>query len=292
MSQRILSQCRKELAQFQRDRLTLALAFILPLMTLLIFGFAIRLEVQNIALAVRDYDNSPLSRAYIERLFATRQFQPVRMAELSSIHPETMIDAGKAKALVLIPPDFSLQIQSGFPVDVQVLVDGTDVNNARIIKNSLQATTQFFLRQTRFQTSENLIVARIRLWFNPGRQESLSIIPGLYALILWIYPSLLMAIAMVREKEKGTLLQVYASSLTAAELLLGKGLAYLLVGISEAIVVMTLGAIIWHLRLATFPIPLLVGTLLFIADSVFFGLLIGVRTSNQNSAVQAVALKA
>ncbi|MDK3155712.1 ABC transporter permease [Kamptonema cortianum] len=153
MSRRILSQCRKELAQFQRDRLTLALAFILPLMTLLIFGFAIRLEVQNIALAVRDYDNSPLSRAYIERLFATRQFQPVRTAELSSIHPETIIDRGKAKALVLIPPDFSRQIQSGFPVDVQILVDGTDVNNARIIKNSLQATTQFFFKTNSLSNS-------------------------------------------------------------------------------------------------------------------------------------------
>jgi ABC-2 type transport system permease protein len=313
---RIVSQCIKELAQFKRDRLTLALAFILPFMTLLIFGFAIRLESKNIPLFVQDFDISPLSRAYIERLFATNQFIPIntsRFPILDSMqkpgrfffrmksaptrapnaelrNPEEVIDRGLAKVAVVIPPDFSRQIQSGSPSTVQVLVDGTDVNNARIIKNSIQATTRFFLRDSGLQPSSDKVTARVRLWFNPGRKESLSVIPGLFAVILWIYPSLLTAVATVREKEKGTILQVYASSLSATELLLGKGLAYLLIGIVQAVLVMGLGALIWQLNLAGDPTPLLIGTLVFLADSVLFGLLIGVRTSEQNSAVQAVAL--
>jgi ABC-2 type transport system permease protein len=307
---RVLSQCSKELAQFKRDRLTLALAFILPFMTLIIFGFAIRLESKNIPLFVQDFDNSSLSRAYTERLFATNQFEPInnyRFPRLDSIenqsftenapkvrpqikNPQDVINSGLAQAAVVIPPDFSRQIKSGSSSTVQVLVDGSDVNNARIIKNSIQATTKAFLRSSGLQPSADKVTASVRLWFNPGRKESLSIVPGLYAVILWIYPSLLTAIAMVREKEKGTILQVYASSLTATELLLGKAIAYLLIGIVEALFVMGFGSLIWQLSFAGDPTPLFIGTLVFLADSVMFGLFIGVRTGNQNSAVQAVAL--
>lgn len=298
---RIISQCVKELAQFRRDRLTLALAFILPFMTLIIFGFAIRLESKDIPLFVQDFDNTYLSRSYIERFFSTNQFIPIANTNFPLLdfiqnpkseipNPEEAIDRGLAKAAIFIPPDFSRQIKSGSPSTVQVLVDGTDVNNARIIKNSIQATTRFFLRDSGLQPANDKVTAHIRLWFNPGRKESLSIVPGLFAVILWIYPSLLTAVATVREKEKGTILQVYASSLSATELLLGKGLAYLLVGISQAVLVMVLGAMIWQLSFAGDPTPLFIGTLIFVADSVLFGLLIGVRTSEQNSAVQAVAL--
>ncbi|HBE20969.1 MAG TPA: ABC transporter permease [Cyanobacteria bacterium UBA11149] len=298
---RILSQCIKELSQFKRDRLTLALAFLLPFITLLIFGFAIRLETKNIPLTVRDFDVSPLSRAYTERLFATNQFQPINHFSLPFLdasqdsqsqfsHPEEAIDRGIAKAAVIIPPDFSRQIKSNSISTVQVLVDGTDVNNARIIKNSIQATTRSFLRNSGLQPVADKITAYVRIWFNPGRKESLSIVPGLYAVILWVYPSLLISIAMVREKEKGTILQVYASSLSAVELLLGKGLAYLLIGISEALFVMGFGSLIWGLNFAGDPTLLLIGTLIFLADSVSFGLLIGVRSKNQNSTIQAVAL--
>lgn len=296
---RILSQCRKELAQFRRDRLSLALAFLLPFMTLIIFGFVIRLESKNIPLFIQDFDNSPLSRSYIERLFATNQFEPIHNFKFPLFssnknpefqNPQAAIDQGLAKAAVVIPPELSRRVKSGLPTNVQVLVDGTDVNNARIIKNSIQATTIFFLRDSGLQSSFDKIIAHIRLWFNPGRKESLYIVPGIYAVILWIYPSLLTAVAMVREKEKGTILQVYASSLSAEELLLGKGLAYLMIGISEALLITVMSSIIWQLTFAVEPTPLLLGTLIFLIDSVMFGLLIGVRVDNQNSAVQAVAL--
>ncbi|HBB35719.1 MAG TPA: ABC transporter permease [Cyanobacteria bacterium UBA8803] len=297
---RILSQCRKELAQFQRDRLTLALAFILPLMTLLIFGFAIRLEAKNIPLFVQDFDLTPLSRSYIERLFATNQFIPVSAPNLPLLPnpltdksqlqtPQILIDQGIARAAVVIPPDFSERIKEGKSSTVQVLVDGTDTNNARVIQNIIQATTRNFLRSSGLLPATDRVIARVRIWFNPGRKESLYIVPGLFAVILWIYPSLLTAIAMVREKEKGTILQIYASSLTAAELLVGKGLAYFLIGMSEALLIMGLGSLIWGLRFAGDPTPLLISTPIFLADSVSFGLLIGVRAGNQNAAVTAVA---
>lgn len=283
---RIWTQCRKELAQFWRDRLTVALAFVLPIATLFIFSFAIRLETKSIPLVVQDFDLSPLSRTYTERLFATNQFQPT--AWIGS-NPAQAIDQGIAKAAVVIPPEFSRQIKSGKTSPVQVLVDGTDVNNARVIENSIKATTNFFLQSTGLQSDTTKIDAQVRIWFNPGRRESLYIVPGVYAVILWIYPSLLAAIAMVREKEQGTIIQVYASSLSAIELLLGKGLTYFLVGLIQTLVIMGLGLLLFGIWFAGDPAPLLVGTLFFLSTSVLFGLLIGSRASTQSAAVQGVA---
>lgn len=285
---RILSQCEKELLQFRRDRLTLGLAFLLPLLTLLIFGFAIRLETKFIPIVVQDLDRSPLSFAYSDRLFATNQFHPAPWPGGDPVH--TAMDPGLAKAVVVIPPEFSRRIKAGRPATVQVLVDGSDANNARVIRNSIQATTRFFLLDEGLIDDNQPVRAVTRLWFNPGRRESLYIVPGVYAVVLWIFPSLLAAIAMVREKEKGTILQVYASGLSGAEWLLGKTLAYLLVGLSMAVVVMGAGSLIFRLGFAGDPSPLLVGTTVYLATAVLFGLLLGVRSGSQQAAVQGVSL--
>lgn len=283
---RIFSQCRKELAQFRRDRLTLALAFILPIMTLFIFGFAIRLEAKDIPLLVQDLDRSVLSRQYSDRLFATNLFTPVTW----SGDPEVALDRSIARAIVIIPPDFSRNVNANKPAEIQAIVDGTDANNARVIRNSIKATTRSFLQAENLITTSVPIQTEIRFWFNPGRKESLYIVPGVYAVVLWIFPSLLSAIAMVREKEKGTILQVYASDLSAGELILGKSLAYLIVASGIAIGVMVLGSLIFHLGFAGDPTPLLIGTILYLWAAVMFGLMLGARTSNQNSAVQGVSL--
>lgn len=286
--QRILAQCKKELAQFRRDRLTLALAFLLPTITLLIYGFALRLQSDDIPLIVQDFDRTSLSSSYIERLYATNQFVP---AQWSGGDPaQDAIDRGIAKVAVIIPPQFSRTIKANIPVKIQVLIDATDVNNARVIKNNIQNVTNFFIKAQQLAPSTNAIKAKIRLWFNPSRLESLYFIPGVYGVVLWIYPSLLTAIAMVREKERGTIVQAYASSMTATEFLLGKGLAYLLIASCEAIVAIVIASVIFQVGLVGNPIILILGTLLFLINSVFFGLLLGVRSKDQNSAVQGVTL--
>ena len=286
---RVLSQALKELNQFRRDRLTVALAFVLPLAVLLIYGFAIRLEAKNIPLSIQDFDHSSLSRTYVERLFATNQFVPT---PLPGPAPTSALDRGRAKATIIIPPDFERQIKRHQPVTVQALIDGTDVNNARVIQNSLRATTHFFLRTSDLVPEEarSPIHPQVRLWFNPGRREAFYIVPGIFGVILWVFPSMLAAIALVREKEQGTLVQVYASDLSAVEWLLGKELAYLLVGLGEAVVVMTVATVLFGLRLQGDPTPLLVGLVIYLAAAVAFGLLVGARASNQTGAVQGTAI--
>lgn len=279
---RIWTQCVKELAQFRRDRLTVALALFLPIATLLIFGYAIRLESKDIPIAVRDLDRSPSSRAYIERLLATNQ---LRWASSAS----DAVDRGLAKALVEIPPDFGRRLKAGKSAPIGVYIDGTDTNNARVIRSSIQSVTTFYNQVSGLQPEGSLIHTRIRVWFNPGRKEAFYIVPGVYAVILAIWPPLLVALAVVREKEQGTIIQVYASSLSAAELLLGKTIAYCFIAAAQAVAIMLIGWLLFGVRLAGDPTPLLVGTVIYLFTSVLFGIFIGVRTNSQSAAVQGVA---
>jgi len=285
---RIWAQAIKELAQFRRDRLTVALAIVLPLLSLFIFGFAIRLESKDIPVVIQDLDVSPHSRAYIEQIFAANKFKPTPWP--TERPPELAIDAGAARAIVVIPPDFERQIQRGQPTTVQVVIDGSDANNARFVQNAIRSTTNAYSQSAQLTTWTPPVQAQVRLWFNPGRKESLYIAPGVFGVVLWIFPSLLSAIAMVREKERGTIIQVYASDLSAEAFLLGKELAYWVVGLVEALVVIGLGMLAFGLRFAVEPSAFFLGTLVFVAAAVMFGLFVGVRTNTQNAAVQGVAI--
>jgi ABC-2 type transport system permease protein len=284
---RVLAQCRKELVQFRRDRLTLALAFVLPALSLLLFGYAIRLELKNIPLAVQNFDNGQISIELIDRLYANDQFIASRWRGKDVI--DNALNWSRARAGVMIPPEFSRRLTSGRGANIQVFVDATDVNNARVIKNGIISTLNGFLQANDFIPKQFPIVAEIRLWFNPGRKESLYVVPGTFALILWIYPSLLSALAMVKEKESGTILQAYASSITAAELIGGKAIAYVLIGLIEAVSIVFVGMICFSLPFVGDPLPYVICTILFVSNSVLFGLLIGTSANTQSTAVQGVA---
>ena len=137
---RIIAQSQKEIGQFLRDRLTVALAFVLPLMTLLILGYAIRLEEKNISIAIQDEDNSPLSRDFTERLLSTDQLEGTSYTSHDILR--SAIDTGVAQAAIIIPPEFSRKFKAGRTASIEVIIDGTDVNNARVIRNSVLAVTQ------------------------------------------------------------------------------------------------------------------------------------------------------
>ncbi len=295
---RVLAQCSKELAQFRRDKLTVALAYVLPTVAIVLYGFATRLEAKNIPISVINYDVGTLSREYIAALFENGQLVPYsgndlgeRLSQNTGIRENAMrsLDRGEAKAVVIVPPDFSRDIKAKRQSPVQVIVDATDVNNARVIKNSCIATTQYFLMSHKLFEERHLIVPQIRLWFNPGRKESLFIAPGSIAVFLWIFPCLLATLAIAREKEQGTMLQLYASSITSFELIAGKALAYLLIAITQAVVLITSSLFLFDLSFVGSLPAFALALLLYLACSVCFGLLGGSRVNSQSAAVQLVA---
>ena len=284
---KVMAQCKKEIGQFMRDKLTLALAFLLPLLSLMLFGFGVRLEIKDIPLVIQNFDSGLMSYDLEDRLFKNAQFDAHKW---TGAHPlEGALDTGNAKAGIVIPPEFSREIRQGHQAHFQVFVDATDVNNARVMKNSIIGTTDGFLKANKLIPSQSVIKPEIRLWFNPGRRESLYVVPGALCVVLWIFPSLLAALAMVREKESGTILQVYASSITAAEFIGGKILAYLMIAGVMAVFLILNANIFFNIFFVGDPTPYLVGLTLFLFSSVSFGTMIGTRTNSQSAAVQAVA---
>ncbi|MGP6156916.1 MAG: ABC transporter permease [Vulcanimicrobiaceae bacterium] len=282
---RVWVQCIKELVQFRRDRLTVALAFGLPVGMLFIFGFAIRLQIQNIPVGVQDFDRSAFSRDYIARIAATQEL--VAISEPLDASPASLLDTGNVRATIVIPPGAQRDLSAGRSAPIQGLVDATDVVNAETIKQILTATSAFVGAAYAPAAVNSTVALQERVWFNPGGNEALFIVPGVYAVILAIYPTLLAAIAMVRDKERGTIVQAYASRLRASELIAGKCLALGTVGLAEALAIMAIGSAVWGLHFAGDPLPILIGTPLMVCCQVLLGLLIGAGTNTVTSAIQA-----
>jgi ABC-2 type transport system permease protein len=282
---RVWVQCIKELVEFRRDRLTVALAFVLPLGMLLIFGFAIRLQIKNIPVAIQDFDRSPFSRDFISRLGASGEL--VVVPEPLGPAPATILDRGDVRAVIVIPPGTQRALAAGRPAPIQGLVDATDVVNALSIKQILTAACAFVGSTYGPPAAPPTVALHVRIWFNPGGNEALFIVPGVYAVILAMYPTILAAIAMVRDKERGTIVQAYASRLRASELIAGKCLALECIGLAEALAIMAVGFVVWGVRFAGDPLPLLIGTPLLVCCQVLLGLFIGARTNTVTSAIQA-----
>ncbi len=287
---RIFSQTVKELTQLGRDRLTLTLALVLPLILLLIFGFAVSLEVNKINFAIQDLDSTPTSREYIATFERTNKFNLV--ARGPAVNVPQLLDRGTVSAGMIIPPKFARDLtRQGRAAQVQILVDGTDANTANIVRGYAKAIANAFIE---IRSSRNSLAVNLqsRLWYNPGLETLRYIGPGAVAITVTLFPPLLAGLATAKEYEQGTIVQVYASSLTGTEYLLGKAAAFWLVGMAEVLFVNIEAWLILGLRFAGDPTPMIVGSCLYIACGVFWGIFIGRNTQAQSAAIQAVAFTA
>ncbi|MFN6526353.1 ABC transporter permease [Nostoc sp. ChiSLP03a] len=288
---RIFAQTLKELRQLRRDRLTVALALALPILLLLLFGFAVSLEINKINLAVQDLDLTPTSREYIATFERTQKFHIVGQAP--NIKVSQMLDRGEATIGLIIPPDFSRDLlRRGSIGTVQALIDGSDANTANIARSYAKAVTNAFVGNLHNQPSPVAVDVRSRFWYNPGLKNLKYIGPGAIAIALTLFPPLLAGLATAREREQGTIVQVYASSLTSIEYLLGKATAYWLVGMVEVVLVNAIAQVIFGLRFVGDPTPLLVGSTLYIACGVFWGIFIGSNVQSQSVVIEAVNISA
>lgn len=287
---RISAQTIKELTQLGRDRLTLTLALGLPLILLLLFGFAVSLEVNKINFAIQDLAQTPASREYIATFERTNKFQIVEQGP--AVNVPQLLDRGRVSAGLIIPPEFARDLQrGGREASVQILVDGTDANTANIVRGYAKATTNAFGEN--LQSSHPPTVSlQSRLWFNPGLETLKYVGPGSVALTVTLFPALLAGLATAKEHEQGTILQVYASSLTGTEYLLGKAVAFWLVGMAEVLLVNLEAWLCFGLWFAGDPTPLILGSTLYIACGVFWGIFLGRNTQTQSAAIQAISFTA
>ena len=285
---RILAQVRKELTQLWRDRLTLALALVLPVLLLLLLSKATSLSVKDIPVVVQDLDKTPMSRRYVEAVGASLSFKVSALP--TDLSPEYALAHNEARAVVIIPPQFERDLGRGQNVEVQWLIDGTDANTANVMRGKAAAITQSFNGQLQPLAMRPAIQPQLRYWFNPGREDLWYFGPGVLAFGMAMFPPLLAALALAREGELKTILQVYVSSITAFEYLLGKVIAYTLVAWAEWIGGMIVLFVVFGLRLAGDPTPLLVTTFFYLLCQVCFGTMLGAAIPNQAAAIQAAQI--
>ena len=284
---RVLAQIRKELTQLRRDKLTLALALALPAMLLLLLSTATSLSVRDIPVVVQDLDETPLSRKYIEQVAASLAFRiHVLPAGMSA---NRALDQNLARAAMIIPPQFHRRVGRGEGAELQWLIDATDTNTANVMRGKVAAITDAFNRSLH-PASPSAIRAEIRYWFNPGREDLKYFGPGVLAFGMAIFPTILAALALSREGELKTILQVYVSSVSAAEYLLGKVIAYTLVAILEWMIGMAILFGVFGLRLAGEPSTLVLATVLYLLCSTCWGAMVGAGIPNQAAAIQAAQL--
>ncbi len=285
---RILSQARKELTQLVRDPLALALALLLPLILLFLLSTAISLTVHNLPLVIQDLDDSAASRRLADAFRASVSFHVVSWPP--DRQPDQALAANAARGVLIVPKHFARDLARGRNTQVQLLVDATDSNTARIVQGYVNQVTQAFNRTSGALPAAMPVGAQVRLWYNPGRDSPKFYSPGIFVMGISMFPALLAALAMAKEGEQKTILQVYVSSISAHEFLLGKILAFMAVAACEWILGMIALLTVFGLHLAGDPTPFMVGSVLYAFCVVSFGTWVGAGIPNQAAAIQVVAL--
>lgn len=288
---RLLAMARKEAIQLRRDRRSMLLAFLLPVGMLLFFGYAINWDVKDIPLAVLDRDGGQRSRALVDAFGASGYFELV--AELQTeAETEQMLQRDRARAVLVIPPDFSRDLAAGRRAEVQFLLDGSDANTAIIAMNYADAivarhSTDLLLRGQRFSVP---VTAETRVWYNPTLESQKMVVPGLIAVIMSIIAALLTALTIAREWERGTMEQLVATPVHRFEVVLGKLLPYVVIGLIDVAVAVLAGILIFQVPFHG-SILLLAGmTLLFLIGALGFGIFISAVVKSQVLATQAAML--
>jgi ABC-2 type transport system permease protein len=285
---RLLAQMRKELTQLLRDRRSLALALVVPMIQLVLMASGISLSVNDLPLVVQDLDHSAASERLLDAFRASITFHVVTWPV--DRRPDDAFASNAARAAVVIPEHFGRDMARGLATPVQILVDGSDANTARLVAGYAQQVTRAYNQQAGATAVPDPVHAAIRLWYNPGRSSKKFYGPGIFVLVLSIFPALLASLAMSKEGAQKTILQVYVSSISAHEFLLGKILAFMLVAFAEGVLLFAVLKVYFGVGVVADPTPFLVATVLYAFCVVTFGSLIGAAIPDQASAMQGVAL--
>jgi ABC-2 type transport system permease protein len=283
-----VSQTRKELIQIVRDWRTLALALVLPVILLVLLSAGLSLRVNNLPIVVQDFSASPASQEFVD---AFRSSISLHVVAWPVDRPsEEALASGTARAVLIIPPRFARDLQRGVDTSVQLLVDASDANTAKLTAGYARQITRAHNQRAVGVQGSGPVEAAVRLWYNPGLSSEKFYGPGIFVLGISMFPPLLAALAMAREGEQKTILQVYVSSISAHEFLLGKILAFTAVALAECVVMLVVLFTSFGLRLAGDPTPFVVGTLLYAFCVASFGTMVGARIPSQVAAMQVVAL--
>jgi ABC-2 type transport system permease protein len=274
----------KETRELLRDPITMWLALLMPLVMLFLFGYAVTLDVEGVRIGVYDESRSPASRELTARFAATENFAIPR--SFASMHD--VVDAmqrSQVRLVVVIPPDFERRLITGPEAPVQILVDGTYSMSAALAGGYAAAIVRDFPAPHAMAVN-----VETRVWYNPALRSANFVVPGLLAVILMAFPPLLTALAIVREKETGTIQQIYASPVTSAEFVAGKLVPYGGVALIEILMLIVVGTLWFDVPFHGSPALLIAASLVYVLTTVAIGLLVSTVTRTQVAAMLAALI--
>jgi ABC-2 type transport system permease protein len=306
---RIIAIARKELRQLSRDQLTLGFVVGVPIVQLLLFGYAINQDVRNVTTVVVDHSGSAVSRRIIGQLAATQTF---RIAEqlTTEVEARSRLEQGTADVAIIVPEDFTRSYYRGRGAEILILVNATDPVLARAVRASagglaerLDDALQPFIVDGRIESlraasergtffakpdlvhEQHLQLTVLNL-YNPELRTAVFVVPGLLGVILTTTMILMTAVAIVRERERGTFELLIATPVRRVELMLGKILPYIAIGAVQIVLVVVTGVVLFRVPFSGSVIDLAISSMVFIAANLSLGLVISSATTSQLQATQ------
>ena len=279
----------KEFIQMRRDRLTFGMMTVLPAIQLLLFGYAVQTDVRNLPMVVYDQSRTAESRLLTQTLVNTDVFRVIADVESDAAVREA-IESGRARAALVIPPDYERRIERGETAEAQLIVDAADPQSSGAALSGSQLAAQargVAITEARFgRPVVSPVDLRVRPWYNPAQRSPLFIVPGVIGILLTITMTLITSTAIVRERERGTLEQLIVTPIGKTSLMLGKMVPFAMVGYVQMGVVMLLGWLIFDIPMRGSLTLLFALTAPFILASLGMGLLISTVARTQIQAMQ------
>ncbi len=284
---RVLAVAHKEMLHILRDVRTIYVGLGMPVLMLVLFGYGVSFDLDAIPLVIVDQDGSATSRELTARMIATGEVIEVeRLTDPDAL--ERLFRAGGASAALVIPRGFSRELRTGEPTELQLIIDGSDGSTATQVMAKTEAlvTAIGATLVSGAGAPRAPIEARVSTWFNPEQRSALYLVPGLSAYVLAMVAVLLTALTVAREWERGSMQQLFTTPVSRLEIVIGKLLPYLGLGVLAVLLVLAAGAWIFDVPMRGDPLVLVATSLLFLIGMLGQGLLVSTVTQNQMVATQ------
>jgi len=283
----------KEFRHLRRDRMGLVYILLVPFMMIWLYGYGINLDVRNVRTAVVDYSGGPSADRLLRTMSGSGIFILERIPPLAGAPPpletaERLLKAGKIREILVIPRDFEERISAGKAADIGVILDGSEANSAAFIGQIQERLIAEF--RDGLAPARRPRVIQTRIAFNPDGRSAMSIIPGLFAIILMVISALLTSVAVARERETGAIDILLLSPLKSRNILLGKAIPYVLVAFFDGAMILLLARLWFHIPFRGNIVILALLSILYILTGVAMGVLISTAVTTQREATIAEVL--
>ena len=288
---------RKEFYHLIRDFRSMYLAFVIPLLLIFMFGYALSLDVDNVSIVIVDQDKTGLSRDFIRKLDASTYFDIVRHLDDSQAAVR-YLDRGVTTMVVVIPPGWTEDLKADREAALQILLDGSDPNFAGLSRGYITAFVEAynsdrllsFLNRKGMEKIKPPVDGRIRVWFNEDLDSRNFIVPGIIAIIIMIVGAMLTSLVIAREYENGTMETIRSLPVRGGEFLLGKAIPYFLIALTDVLIAVFMGQVLFGVVMKSSFWLMVLASAIYISVALCLGLLISIATKSQLVANQMAIL--